>query len=70
MEMRLPSEPISRQHTPTLSSPPEPRFQRFIRQMKDAGPKMILDQLKENLQEATNDAVDEEVTFLSILYCK
>ena len=66
-EMHMPSEPleplepVSRQDTPTLHIPTEPRFSRFIRQMKDAGPKLILDKLKSNLAEVMDDAADEEV---------
>lgn len=49
-----------------LSSPnseaiPLSRFQRFIRRMESAGPKVVLDRLKEDWQETTSDGVDEEV---------
>ena len=40
---------------------PLTRFQRFIRRMESAGPKVVLDRLKEDWQEATSDGVDEEV---------
>lgn len=46
------------------------RFQRFIRRMESAGPKVILDRLKEDWQESTSDGVDEEVGFdLSRMEC-
>lgn len=37
------------------------RFQRFIRRMKGAGPKVILDRLKEDWQETMGEEVDDEV---------
>jgi hypothetical protein len=37
------------------------RFQRFIRRMEGAGPKIILDRLKEDWQETTGDEMDDEV---------
>jgi hypothetical protein len=37
------------------------RFQRFIRTMEGAGPKAILDRLKEDWQLSTGEGVDEEV---------
>jgi hypothetical protein len=43
------------------------RFQRFIRRMEGAGPKVILDRLKEDWQEATEVEVDEEVSLASSL---
>lgn len=37
------------------------RFQRFIRRMESAGPRIVLDRLKEEWQDAQDEAVDEEV---------
>jgi hypothetical protein len=37
------------------------RFQRFIRRMEGAGPKVILDRLKEDWQETMGEEVDDEV---------
>lgn len=38
------------------------RFQRFIRRMEGASPKLILDRLKEEWQETSDDGTDEEVS--------
>lgn len=40
------------------------RFQRFIRRMERAGPKIILERLREDWQEASGDEPDEQVSFL------
>ena len=37
------------------------RFQRFIRRMESAGPKIVLERLKEEWQEPVSEDVDEEV---------
>jgi len=37
------------------------RFQRFIRRMEGAGPKVILDRIKEDWNETTSEEADEEV---------
>jgi hypothetical protein len=37
------------------------RFQRFIRRMESAGPRIVLDRLKEEWQDPQDEAVDEEV---------
>jgi hypothetical protein len=61
-EMQLQSRPtpkkvaVAHNTTPDLS-----RFQRFIRRMEGAGPKVILDRLKEDWQWSTGGDVDEEV---------
>jgi hypothetical protein len=41
------------------------RFQRFIRRMEGAGPKVILDRLKEDWQETTGDEMNDEVCLLN-----
>ena len=37
------------------------RFQRFIRRMENAGPKVILDRLKEEWVETSDDEINEEL---------
>ncbi|KNG48651.1 hypothetical protein TW65_04548 [Stemphylium lycopersici] len=62
MQLKMPS-----QTTPTKvvmtnnSSMQRTRFQRFIRRMEGAGPKVILDRLKEDWQVSTSDGADEEL---------
>ncbi|XP_014553100.1 hypothetical protein COCVIDRAFT_40816 [Bipolaris victoriae FI3] len=63
-EMQLNVQPqpsASILYSPNSSSVQLTRFQRFIRRMESAGPKVILDRLKEDWQEATSDGVDEEL---------
>lgn len=61
-EMRLPKKPAANRiavaHSSTLESS---RFQRFIRRMESAGPKIILDRLREDWEHLTGDVADEEV---------
>lgn len=38
------------------------RFQRFIRRMEGAGPKVILDRIKEDWSETAGEEADEEVS--------
>lgn len=39
------------------------RFQRFIRRMERAGPKIILERLREDWQESSGEGPDEQVSF-------
>ena len=56
------SRPTPKKVAVAHSTTPElTRFQRFIRRMEGAGPKVILDRLKEDWQWSTGDDVDEEV---------
>ena len=61
-EMQLPPKPITTKVAMTSSSTIElTRFQRFIRRMESAGPKIVLERLKEEWQDPVSDDVDEEV---------
>jgi hypothetical protein len=61
MQLNVQSQPSGSILSSPNSSPMQlTRFQRFIRRMESAGPKVILDRLKEDWQEATSDGVDEE----------
>jgi hypothetical protein len=62
-EMQLRSRPttsskiaVARSSTLELT-----RFQRFIRRMESAGPRVVLDRLKEEWQDPPGEEVDEEV---------
>jgi hypothetical protein len=60
--MQIQPRPTSKKVAVAHSSTIElTRFQRFIRRMEGAGPKVILDRLKEDWQESTHGEVDEEV---------
>jgi hypothetical protein len=62
MQMQMQARPTSKEVAVAHSSTIElTRFQRFIRRMEGAGPKVILDRLKEDWQETMGDAVDDEV---------
>jgi hypothetical protein len=56
-EMQI-SKKVAVAHSSTIELT---RFQRFIRRMEGAGPKVILDRLKEDWQENTGGEVDDEV---------
>jgi hypothetical protein len=40
------------------------RFQRFIRRMESAGPRIVLDRLQENWQEPPGEEADEQVSLM------
>jgi hypothetical protein len=52
------TSPVAVAHSSTMELT---RFQRFIRRMESAGPRVVLDRLKEEWQEG--EEVDEEVSF-------
>jgi hypothetical protein len=61
-EMRLSPKPTSRPATAVRSSTTElTHFQRFIRRMENAGPKIILDRLTEDWQAHPHEGTEEEV---------
>jgi hypothetical protein len=45
------------------------RFQRFIRRMESAGPRIVLDRLMEEWEEPPDEPVDEEVCFAEKPHC-
>lgn len=61
--MRLPPKPASPKVVvaPSSNKIELTRFQRFIRRMDSAGPKIVLERLKEEWQEPVSEDVDEEV---------
>lgn len=61
-EMQLPPRPVTSRVVVAHGSTTElTRFQRFIRRMESAGPKIVLDRLKEEWQEPVGEDLDEEV---------
>jgi hypothetical protein len=66
-ELHLAPKPVAKiavAHSSTLKLT---RFQRFIRRMESAGPRIVLDRLKEEWQEPPEEAEDEEVCFIAEL---
>lgn len=72
-EMQLPTQQVVQKapklspktavaHSSTVESS---RFLRFIRRMESAGPKIVLDRLKEEWQEIAGEEVDEEVSIIA-----
>jgi hypothetical protein len=60
--MRLPPKRVANKAAIAHSSTNDlTRFQRFIRRMEGAGPKIVLDRLKEDWQESLGDELDDEV---------
>jgi hypothetical protein len=60
-ELRVAAKPTAKvaiAHSSTLELT---RFQRFIRRMESAGPRIVLDRLKEEWEEPPDETVDEEV---------
>lgn len=61
-EMRLPPKPtvnrVAVAHSGTIELN---RFERFIRRMQSAGPKIIIDRLREDWGHLAGDVADEEV---------
>lgn len=68
MQLKMPPQTTPTKIVTTNSSNMQlTRFQRFIRRMEGAGPKVILDRLKEDWQVSTSDGADEEVRFFTAL---
>jgi hypothetical protein len=62
LQLQLQTRPAPKTVAVARSSTTElTRFQRFIRRMECAGPKVILDRLKEDWQETTSEEADDEV---------
>lgn len=70
--MQLPPKPVTPKVAVAHSSTVElTRFQRFIRRMENAGPKIVLDRLKEEWQDPDGEDPDEEVClFVFSTSCK
>jgi hypothetical protein len=62
-EKKLPSAPTQEEATSSRGNSVDlTRFQRFIRRMESAGPKIILDRLKEEWTNPVDDEMCEEMT--------
>jgi hypothetical protein len=60
--MHLAPKPVANKVATAHSSTLElTRFQRFIRRMESAGPRIVLDRLKEDWQDAPGEDLDEQV---------
>lgn len=69
-EIRATPEPVLTKAPPLRGTSIEPRFQRFIRGMEDAGSNMILNQLKGKWHESDGEevAADEVCIVITVLY--
>jgi hypothetical protein len=68
-ELHVAAKPVTKvaiAHSSTLELT---RFQRFIRRMESAGPRIVLDRLKEEWDEPPDTTIDEEVCFTEKLRC-
>ncbi|KAF1837621.1 hypothetical protein BDW02DRAFT_645298 [Decorospora gaudefroyi] len=62
MQIQMQSRPTPNNSAAAKGITDEPtRFQRFMHRMEGAGPKVILDRLKEDWQEGTGEGMDEEL---------